>query len=252
MYQERPSAVAGAVVWQRPASGVARRVRCILPDGCLDIVWANGHLMVAGPDTTAKLADVQPAVSYAGVRFGPGTGPAVIGAPADELRDRRVPLDEVWPARPVRDLADRIAAAADPGAVLEAAAARRRRRADLVDDLAPAILARLRAGLPVARTASIVGLSERQLYRRCLVAFGYGPKTLVRILRMRRAVALARAGRAFADVSATTGYADQAHLAREMKTLAGVPLGQLLRDEAEDQSGANRSTPLPSGSRMVA
>jgi AraC-like DNA-binding protein len=52
---------------------------------------------------------------------------------------------------------------------------------------------------------------------------------LTRILRMQRAVVLARRGTPFAEVSATAGYADQAHLARDVKALAGVPLGRLLR-----------------------
>jgi len=46
---------------------------------------------------------------------------------------------------------------------------------------------------------------------------------------MQRAVALARTGESFAAVSAEAGYADQAHLAREVRALAGVPLTALLR-----------------------
>ncbi len=57
---------------------------------------------------------------------------------------------------------------------------------------------------------------------------GTGPKTLARILRLQTAVALARAGRPFADVAVTAGYADQAHLSRDVKALAGVPLGELV------------------------
>ena len=72
-----------------------------------------------------------------------------------------------------------------------------------------------------------MGLNERRLHRRCLAAFGYGPKTLARILRMNRAVDLARAGTPFATVAVAAGYADQAHLARDVRALAGVPLGLL-------------------------
>ncbi|WP_143615380.1 helix-turn-helix domain-containing protein, partial [Streptomyces sparsogenes] len=66
------------------------------------------------------------------------------------------------------------------------------------------------------------------LHRRSLAAFGYGPKTLARVLRLNRALDAARAGTAFAEVAALAGYADQAHLAREVKALTGVPLGRLL------------------------
>jgi AraC-like DNA-binding protein len=92
-----------------------------------------------------------------------------------------------------------------------------------------AIVAPLRAGPPVRAVAERLGLSERQLHRRCLVLFGYGPKTLGRVLRFDRAVALARGGTAFADVAAAAGYADQAHLSREVRALAGVPLSTLVR-----------------------
>jgi AraC-like DNA-binding protein len=74
-----------------------------------------------------------------------------------------------------------------------------------------------------------LGLSARQLHRRSLAAFGYGPKVLHRVLRFDRAVKLAWGGVPFADIAHRTGYADQAHLSREVRELAGVPLGQLIR-----------------------
>lgn len=72
-----------------------------------------------------------------------------------------------------------------------------------------------------------MGLSERQLHRRSLAAFGYGPKTLARVLRFDRALALAQDGVPLAETAALAGYADQPHLAREVKALSGVPLGRL-------------------------
>ena len=90
------------------------------------------------------------------------------------------------------------------------------------------VVERRRWWQPVDAIAAVCGLSARHLQRRVRAAFGYGPKTLTRILRMQRAVVLARRGTPFAEVSATAGYADQAHLARDVKALAGVPLGRLL------------------------
>ncbi|NUT47284.1 MAG: helix-turn-helix domain-containing protein, partial [Saccharothrix sp.] len=81
----------------------------------------------------------------------------------------------------------------------------------------------------VGELARALGLSTRQLHRRSLAAFGYGPKVLHRVLRFDRAVGLARTGVPFADVAHRAGYADQAHLSREVRDLAGVPLGQLIR-----------------------
>ncbi|WP_280391687.1 helix-turn-helix domain-containing protein [Nocardia wallacei] len=68
-------------------------------------------------------------------------------------------------------------------------------------------------------------------------AFGFGPKMLARVLRLQRALRLARAGVPFAETAFRAGYADQAHLAREVRELAGKPLGQLVSRAGQD-SGA--------------
>jgi AraC-like DNA-binding protein len=83
-------------------------------------------------------------------------------------------------------------------------------------------------GASVPDAAAAVGLGERQLHRRCLAWFGYGPKVLQRVLRFQRAVRLAERGLGYADVAATIGYADQAHLARDVRALSGVTLAELL------------------------
>ncbi|MFD3452604.1 helix-turn-helix domain-containing protein [Streptomyces sp. NPDC058691] len=224
MYRERASLVPGAVLWTRTADAEAARV---LPDGCTDLIWGEDTgLFAAGPDTRAHLAESPPGTRYAGLRFAPGAGPAVLEAPAHELRDRRVPLDALWPGADARRLTERVAAAADPGAALEAAVLRRPPRRPV--PYASETAAGLAAGTRVLDVAAALGVSERQLHRRCLDAFGYGPKTLARILRLQRALRLARRGLPFAELAGRAGYADQAHLARDVRALAGVPLGRLL------------------------
>jgi AraC-like DNA-binding protein len=222
VYVERPFAGL-ACVWQRTtARASAGRV---VPDGCTDIMWStSGRLFVAGPDTGAHLAEGEPGTLF-GVRFAPGAGPAAFGVPGHALRDERVPLAELW--GPTAALEDALSAADDPCAVLADAALRRLRETP-PDPLAGAVLAAVRTS-SVAGLADDLGLSARQLHRRSLAAFGYGPKVLHRVLRFDRALGLARAGVPFAEVAHRTGYADQAHLSREVRELAGVPLGQLIR-----------------------
>ncbi|MFC6061097.1 helix-turn-helix transcriptional regulator [Streptomyces ochraceiscleroticus] len=254
MYRERPSVLPGAAVWTKTPGTAPRPV---LPDGCTDLIWYDGRLLVAGPDTRAHLPPAPeraPEAPVVGLRFAPGQGPAAFGVPADALRDLRVPLDELWPGDRVRRLTDELAAAAAgrtpqapagrtpqapvgrapeapeaaPGRALEAAAAARLRTA-AAPDPARGLIARAAArGTPVRELADAVGVGERQLHRRCLAAFGYGPKTLGRVLRLVRALDLARSGMPYAQVAAVAGYADQAHLAREVKALAGAPLGVVL------------------------
>lgn len=194
----------------------------ILPDGCMDLIWADGALLVAGPDTTAHLADG--AGTYTGLRFPPGTAPTVLGVPAHELRDLRVPLAELWAADDVGRATDRVARTPQRGRALEQIAARRLRDGMPPHPAITAVARALRAGSSVGAVADSVGLSARQLHRRSLDAFGYGPKMLARVLRMNRALDLVRGGIPFAETAYRAGYADQSHLTREVKELAGAPL----------------------------
>ena len=233
MYREWPSSAhPGVTVWTRGTGPAPDRPARILPDGCLDLIWTDGALLVAGPDTHAHLMRDRADSFFAGLRFAPGTGPRLLGIPASELRDQRVPLAALWNASDVRRLEERIAAACESieaaAEALEHVGVTRLRAAGPPDPLTGAVTRGLAAGTSVAETARVVGLSDRQLLRRSLAAYGYGPKTLTRILRFTQAVDLARAGTDFASVAAATGYSDQAHLAREVRELAGLPLGTLL------------------------
>jgi AraC-like DNA-binding protein len=228
MYRERASRLSGAVVWTRTASAM-EDVR-VLPDGCMDLIWSSsGDLLVAGPDTVAQIHTAEPGRTLTGLRFAPGIAPIVLGMPAQPFANRRVRLDELWRPSEVRRLVDRLAESPTPGHVLESLAADRLQDVDQRDVLVLREVVRLlRAGRGVTAVGEAVGLSARQLRRRSLDAFGYGPKTLARILRAQRAIGLAGAGARFADVAVDAGYADQAHLAREVRAFAGVSLTQLL------------------------
>ncbi|MGW4734500.1 helix-turn-helix domain-containing protein [Streptomyces shenzhenensis] len=225
MYEERASRLTGAVLWHSTPDGAAGGP--VLPDGCMDLLWSEGRLLVAGPDTRAY-APEGPARRWAGLRFRPGTAPAFFGVPAHELRDRRVELAELWPAARVRRLGARVDAAADPATALEELVLER------VADLAPPdpfpnrLVEALEAGRRVAAAADELGVGARQLHRRSRDAFGYGPKTLARVLRLQRALRLARSGVPLAETAIRAGYADQPHLARDVRELAGMPLGRLL------------------------
>src|SRR5690242_1862726 len=123
MYEEWPSRLPHTTAWRSlaPPGGWFNR---ILPDGCLDIIWNDGAVFVAGPDTVAEIGTSPAGSRCYALRFADGLGPAVLGVPADELTDRQVPLADLWPAAEVR----RLAGSADPMAALEVAAARRWRR----------------------------------------------------------------------------------------------------------------------------
>ena len=228
-----------ACLWRQTAG--EDEVQRVVPDGCVDLLWvSNGsdvRASVAGPDTGVHLESLSHGTSIVGVRFRPGAGATVLGVPLDALRDERVPLPELWgPAG--GELGERVVTADQPEAVTAQVVADRLARLPEVPGLpggwppegpglAEALAGRAGPGT-VRQMADDLGLSERQLHRRCLVAFGYGPKTVQRVLRFQAALRDARAGRRLADVAADAGYADQAHMSREVRDLAGVPITALL------------------------
>ncbi|MBO1335456.1 helix-turn-helix domain-containing protein [Streptomyces sp. VRA16 Mangrove soil] len=227
-YRERPARLPGAVVWTRTVDPAAGPAAPVLPDGCMDLLWVAGELRVAGPDTRAHHPAPDAVTEYAGIRFAPGAAPTYLGVPAHELRDQGVALADLWPAARVRRLAERITESPDRAAELEAVALRLVRATGPPDPLLSGVVRTLREGATVAETARRSGLNPRLLHRRSLTAFGYGPKTLARILRLQRALALARAGTPLAETAVRAGYTDQAHLARDVRDLTGSTLTRLL------------------------
>ena len=185
-----------ACVWTSVSRGGV-----IFPDGCVDIVWRGDRLVVAGPATGPLAADVPVGMPVFGVRFRLGAAGAALGLPAEELLD------------------DERAARGGVGAGVRRAgrgrrsrgAARRGARAHArpLDPLArAAALGIARPGARVADLAAALGVSERQLRRRFVDAVGYGPKTLARVLRFQRFLALAAgASDELARLAFAAGYA---------------------------------------------
>lgn len=219
-YTTRRGVRTGATMWRVLSDGPEKR---IVPDGVMDLMWFQGRLVVAGPDTRTVTMRTHAREVTWGIRLAPGVAHALFGVPAHELTDRRVELSELvalpgndgWSFEDFEDNAadalERVFIAlwkqADPErSVLRVAAS--------LDRAA-------REGLSVRETAELHGLSERSLRRLSNRLFGYGPKTLMRIHRFQHALHLARAGLPLRDAAATAGYADQAHFNRESKRLTG-------------------------------
>ncbi|QWP76370.1 AraC family transcriptional regulator [Lysobacter sp. K5869] len=209
----------------------------IVPDARIDLIWTGSQLFVAGPDTSPALAPLPPGARVVGFQFRPAAAGALLRAPMHALRDARVDFAEFAGAAG-RDLAARAADASDDAAalsILQDGLARLLADAPAPDPRLDALYARLqRAGdgeSDLARLARAAGLSERSLRRRSLDAFGYGPRTLARILRFGRFMDALRArrGEPLAELAATLGYADQAHMSREVAAFSGFTPSQVRR-----------------------
>ena len=229
-----PAALRDAVacLWAQVTGEGAARAALVLPDGCTDLIWEPGRgAFVAGPGHRAgghhdggghdRPRRPLPPLGRAVPRSGSRSASSATSAPT-------------WPTCG-QPHARRLSAALDP----EVSAARLLDvTAALVADGAPDPAVTWAARLlrdPAARAEDVaaeVGLSLRQLRRRCQAVVGYGPKTLQRVLRFRRFLARVDAHPDVLDlaaIAAEAGYADQAHLTRECGRLAGLTPAALAR-----------------------
>jgi AraC-like DNA-binding protein len=230
-----PPALRGALacLWVRVVPPGSPPLR-VLPDACSDLIWqAGSDAFVAGPDTGPVLTAPPSGTVYVGARFLPGAGGPALRVPLSELRDLRVELSDLLPA-----LGEQLDGALSPRLALQRVAAASARLVGAgAPDTAVARAALLLAD-PRARVDTLageLGLSQRQLRRRCHAAAGYGPKTLHRVVRFRRFLArLDEAGATvdLARLALEAGYADQAHLTRECTRLSGLAPAALARARA--------------------
>ena len=172
-------------------------------------------------------AFVFPTAGHQGVQLDltPLGARALCGVPASALAADLVDLRDVW------------GAAADRLAGVLADTPDWRRRLDAVERwLVAAVVpdAEIRSeltwawsrlvgpgGAGVAATADEIGWSRGYLTRLFTAEFGLRPKQTARIARFARARDAARNGGGLAELAARHGYADQAHLTREWRRLAG-------------------------------
>jgi AraC-like DNA-binding protein len=167
--------------------------------------------------------------SSRGVQFNlePPAVRGLLGVPAGELTHRTVPLDALLGADAAR-LAQRLHAASSAEerfAVLDDLLGRARSRAGppARPDVGRA-WAQLRASggqMRIDALADTLGCSRRHLAKHFAHEVGVSPKVAARLIRFDQA--RARVGSVpLARLAADHGFADQAHLAREFRALAGV------------------------------
>jgi len=210
-----------------------------------DVIVAGLHPVAARVEQPAEQRGVQLALhplaaqALLGCRsaelLGPGDqGHAVLGRAATELHDRvgsRTDPDG-WLDEVEQWLRCRTADARRTSVRTEVAAAWQVAQATggrcRIEDLARAVL-----------------LSPRQLRSLMMAETGLSPKQLCRQFRFDGVVArLADGDRTLAQIAAENGYADQAHLTREFRQMAGCTPTQWLAEERRNiQDGGHRNRP---------
>ena len=210
----------------------------IPPDGTVSIAWIPrfGVLSMVGPRMESLRIQAHAGVDYFGVRFRPGAAGSVLGLKIADFRDRILPFAEAAPDKAARLVADLRPAPPDLAGIAAVFAKhiadwQRSAAAGEPDLVVRRLVEHLMNSQPeeasrIADFAVSSGLSYRQLLRRFNDAVGLTPKEFARLRRVRIACiqALEAAnGLRWADVSADSGFADQAHLSREFSRTFGWP-----------------------------
>jgi len=216
-----PPAFAGmvAAVWTVSVDAEDWVEREATPDGCIELIRRHSGRSIwraEQPELFATGLAHRPAqlrfsgdARFTGIKLWPWAWHALGGAPCTRFADSWVPVD---PASPLAlllpaegDVMERLTSALAPHPL---------------PDIGRAILSAASPGDLVRAT----GLPPRQLQRHFARAFGMSPRAYLRLLRFRGAlIDLQQGDDTLAGTAATQGYADQAHMAREFRALAGVP-----------------------------
>jgi AraC-like DNA-binding protein len=206
----------------------------IVPDGCVDLLWRKDRFLIVGPDAIAAHPDLGAGNTILGLRFTAGSAARWLNLPMTALVGREVEMADIW-GQKAHAMAERLKNESDQGRLLllqrlllNLPAARELPPLDaaLIFSLTQVNAAHQQGGIAQIRDA--LGLSERSLRRRCHDAFGYGPKRLHRILRLQAFMGLVRRQEALGlgNLALASGYADQAHLSREIRELCGMTAGE--------------------------
>jgi len=202
----------------------------ILPDGCMDFLFdlTTGASRVIGAMSKAKVVALPDGAHVFGVRFRPGAAFRYLDEPAAGFLDGAPELSlfrggafaALGPRlSEAKDVVERraiaLSALSEPGA--------RRRGADARVEHAIGLFESSRGRASLRAVAAEVGVGERQLERLFAAHVGHGPKLFARVVRLQHAVGLAsRARFRQAELAAAAGYADEPHLLRDFRDLAGV------------------------------
>jgi len=216
-----------ACFWsQTIARGAEDFLQRVLPDGCIDIIWfGSGSPRVVGPATIPFVERVSPGTTITGVRFRPAAGAAALNVAATELRNLQLELAAVVGSATARQF--------EAPELLERTLRNYLVKRPPPDPLATALVTALERRLadPVHTVVAAAGISDRHARRRFRHAVGYGLKTFQRIARLAglRAWAAVPDRRSLSQIACDFGYADQAHLTRETRLLAGMTPAKFIR-----------------------
>ncbi len=195
----------------------ADRVQRVVPDGYADLIFNTDDAVdVIGVSDEVGLPVLVAGTRLFGIRLHPEAVGAAFRTNASRLLNEAVPAEDVLGAKRARHLVDQRS--------LDAWI-----RTIEPDDRASQAV-RLLKTHSVADTADELNVTTRQLQRSLLAEVGLAPKTFQRITRFQRFLRAADGGATLGRAAAESGYADQAHLTREVGRLSGLTPSRLIAE----------------------
>ena len=232
-------------VWSLPP-GETSVQRVLRYPVCL-VVVSDSYARFYGPATGLSRQELSGSGWACGVMLQPAAGSLLLGGSVAGLVDQIMALDSV-PGLQTVDVASLVGGVrkqltADPGDPARRTAACALVEGALrtllpVDDeglLVNAVLDHVEGDPQVVRVGQVCekfDLTERTLQRMMLRRVGLSPKWLIQRRRLQDAAALLATGndRGLARIAAELGYADQAHLSRDFRTVTGLTPRQFARE----------------------
>lgn len=185
--------------------------------------------VVWGPQSSYVVMDTSRKGAVVGVQFRPSGARSFFAAPAHELTDRHISLEDLWGGQ-ARHLGDQLMHAPSPEvkfALLEELLTARLRRPLLLHPAVAYALRELSVGPAVARIGAIqreTGYSPKRFIELFADSIGLTPKLYSRIQRFQRVLWSVSHGLPveWAEIALDCGYCDQPHLNRDFRSFSGV------------------------------
>lgn len=189
--------------------------------------------LVFGANSRSMKVRVKGPFSVASFAIRPSAWPALFSTPAGEVADLVMPLSDLW-GKQIADTMEEavLAATSDSQSVAAMTDAIDQQLEQVgVNQIDAAVaafesIARNDSTIRVEEAARLLGMSSRQLERRCMAGFGLSPKA---VLQRCRFLDMASAMRGLSNVDETElaalRYFDQSHLNREFRRYTGMTPG---------------------------
>jgi len=195
----------------------------VVPDACSHVIFsvANGEPRCRLVGSRRSFRDIDTSGRHVtlGARLRPGALPHLTRCAADEFTDGSFPMEDVFGA-PGRDLGARMGEKTPIDALRDLERFLSARLDHCEPD--PRFERALRLAGSVDAAAEMLNVSLRTFRTRALKVTGLAPKRVLRLGRLYRALRFGAMPRPiWSDIAWRAGYADQAHMVREFRSLVG-------------------------------